>query len=84
MQAKPAADGWGGGLYRAWTDGKNAAVLLRTRWATDRDATEFAKAIGDWIGPGQSASVTTTGSNVDVLFASNAATLAKLKAAAGR
>ena len=32
----PAVAGWDGGVYRAWTDGTDAAVLLSTVWDTSR------------------------------------------------
>ena len=83
-QAGPAAEGWDGGLERAWTDGTHVAVLLRTRWGSAQDAGEFAGAMSDWIGSGQAASVSTTGDVVDVLFASDGPTLGALRTAAAR
>jgi hypothetical protein len=81
--AGPAAAGWNGGLYRAWTDGKGVAVLLRTRWGSEQGATQFARAVEQWLRPGQAATVNTTDSRVDVLFASDGATLTQLEKAAG-
>src|SRR5439155_12205727 len=45
----PAADGWDGGLLRAWRDGKHVAVVLSTVWDTPGDLTEFLQAVMDWI-----------------------------------
>lgn len=47
-----ATPGWDGGIYRAWTDGDQVAVLLRTVWDTAADADEFAAAMRAWIGEG--------------------------------
>ena len=33
-----AAAGWDGGIYRAWTDGTQTAVVLRTVWDSTEDA----------------------------------------------
>ena len=44
-EAEPAAAGWDGGLYRAWTDGSRTAVVLRTVWDTPEDAQQFADAM---------------------------------------
>ena len=48
--ADRAAAGWDGGIYRAWTDGTQTAVVLRTVWDTPQDAQEFADAMSGWIG----------------------------------
>jgi hypothetical protein len=81
-----ASSGWGGGIYRASTDGVgHVAVVMATVWDTATDASQFADAMKSWIaaGTGQSAEVEpVTGSRVDVLFASDARTLASLKATA--
>ena len=75
-----AAAGWDGGLYRAWTDGTQTAVVLRTVWDSAEDAQEFADAMGDWIG--ETAFVAEPiGANVDVGFASGAATTEALRSA---
>ncbi|HET9724446.1 MAG TPA: hypothetical protein VFR44_11495 [Actinomycetota bacterium] len=84
--AQEAAAGWDGGTYRAWTDGRDVAVVLSTVWDSPGEATAFADAMGDWIAAspeGQSAEVLPAeGSNVQVLFASDATTLDALDAAA--
>ncbi len=79
------AAGWDGGIYRAWSDGSHVALVLSTAWDRPQDAAEFASGIKEWLGSrdGQTASVLPVeGQRVRVLFASDAATLSKLKAAA--
>ena len=73
--ADQAAAGWDGGIYRAWTDGTHTAVVLRTEWDTRLDAQEFAHAMSDWIGDDHAEVIDPVGTQVDVLFASDAATL---------
>ncbi len=86
-QATSAAAGWDGAIYRAWSDGHgHVAIVLSTVWDAAGDASEFATAMSEWVdaGSGQSATVLpVSGSRVTVLFASDAATLASLQAAAG-
>jgi hypothetical protein len=78
--ADQASAGWDGGIYRAWTDGTQTAVVLRTMWDTPQDAGEFADAMSDWIG--DTAFVAPpNGTRVDVGFASDGPTLAALKRA---
>ena len=78
-----ATPGWDGGIYRAWTDGRRTAVVLRTVWDTPTDAQEFAQAMRRWIGEGSSPAevVGVEGAGVDVAFATDAATLEALAAA---
>jgi len=79
--AAAAAAGWGGGIYRAWSNGDRVAVVMSTVWDTPQDASEFASAMGSWIaaGSGQHATVEPVeGSRVQVLFASDARTLSAL------
>ncbi|MEA2554931.1 MAG: hypothetical protein QOI60_262, partial [Actinomycetota bacterium] len=83
-QADPAAAGWGGGIYRAWSHGSHTAVVVRTTWDTAQDADQFAGAMRAWLdaGPqGLSEVVPIAHGGVDVLFASDAASLAKLRSA---
>jgi hypothetical protein len=47
--AVPAAAGWNGGIYRAWTDGDDVAVILSTAWDTPEDAREFSEALERWL-----------------------------------
>jgi hypothetical protein len=85
ITSEAAAAGWDGGTYRAWSDGEHVALALSTVWDGARDATEFASAMRQWLGSreGRSASLLPVeGQRVRVLFASDAATLASLEAAA--
>jgi hypothetical protein len=85
ITSEAAAAGWDGGTYRAWSDGEHVALALSTVWDGPRDATEFASAMRQWLGSreGRSASLLPVeGQRVRVLFASDAATLAALEAAA--
>jgi hypothetical protein len=47
--ADAAAAGWDGGLYRAFTDGNDAAVVLATAWDSTADADAFAQAVREWL-----------------------------------
>jgi hypothetical protein len=47
--AEAAAAGWGGGTYRAWSDGEDVAVILSTVWDTPGDAEEFSRALDRWV-----------------------------------
>ena len=48
--AGAAAAGWDGGLYRAFTDGSDAAVVVSTAWDTTADADAFEQAVREWFG----------------------------------
>ncbi len=50
--AEAAAAGWDGGLYRAFTDGHDAAVVLATEWDSGADADAFAQALREWLDAG--------------------------------
>lgn len=76
-----AATGWDGGLYRGWTDGSRTAVVLRTVWDTTSDAQEFADAMRTWTGDATATVRDPVGAWVDVLFASDGATLSALERA---
>ncbi|MDP9329124.1 MAG: hypothetical protein M3P11_00520 [Actinomycetota bacterium] len=82
--AATAAAGWGGGIYRAWTDGKHAAVLMRTTWDTPADATEFGAAVDDWLSKGSTPSFVGRPDEftVEIGFGSDSETEAKLEEAA--
>jgi hypothetical protein len=82
-RAKHAAAGWDGGLLRSWTDGSRTAVVIQTVWDSGRDAKAFAAAMKDWFDQ-QAAEVHRDGDRAQVLFASDAQTLATLATAAGR
>lgn len=79
-----AAGGWDGGLYRAFTDGDEIAIVLQTTWDSERDASEFADSMEAWIGSGEGIGrvLRPEASDVRVLFASDAATLDELEAVA--
>ncbi|HEX6581739.1 MAG TPA: hypothetical protein VF195_12825 [Actinomycetota bacterium] len=50
--AASAAAGWGGGTYRAWTDGDDVAVIMSTVWDTPKDAQEFSRELDRWVSRG--------------------------------
>jgi len=78
--AASAAEGWDGGVYRAWTDGTAVAVVLATAWDSEADATAFASAMTAWVADGGSiASVRQDGREVRVAFATDAGTLHRLE-----
>jgi hypothetical protein len=83
-QSSQAAAGWDGGTYRAWTDGDEVAVVLSTVWDSEADASQFATAMNSWLDQGEDlgAVVGPGGASVQVLFASDQATLQALEAAA--
>jgi hypothetical protein len=83
-RASAAVDGWAGGIYRAWTDGIDVAVELRTAWRDADAADRFAAAMRDWLAAGASTGAVepVAGSNVTVLFGSRASTLTALRSAA--
>ena len=82
--AGAAAAGWDGGTYRAWSDGSETAVVLSTAWDSPNDAREFAAAMTDWIDQGDEHATVleSDGTVVTALFATDAATLETLHAAA--
>ena len=84
-EANAAAAGWDGGTYRAWSNGDDVAVLLSTVWDSERDAADFAMAMGEWIDAGgEVASVSAaSGNEIRAFFATDAETLAALEAASG-
>ena len=45
----PPRPGWDGGLYRAFTDGDDAAVVLATAWDLEVDADAFEQAAREWL-----------------------------------
>jgi len=81
--ADAAAAGWSGAQYRAWTDGKagHTAVVMDTAWDTERDASEFAQAMDNFLGDNPGAVLPASGKTVRVLFASDQDTLTRLQAA---
>jgi hypothetical protein len=81
-EAQEATAGWDGGIYRAWSDGEDAAVVLSTEWDSAADAGEFAAAMQEWIDAGDDRGrvVEPDGAAVDVLFATDDETLGRLEA----
>ena len=71
--AADAAAGWGGGIYRAWSDGEDVAVIMSTVWDTPADATEFRDALSRWIARGSSPALVleAEGTHVHAGFASS-------------
>jgi hypothetical protein len=81
-QSSGAAAGWDGGQYRAWSRGSSVAVLMETVWDSAGEASEFGRAMKEWLG-GRTAQVVQEGSSVRVFFASDLSTLRSLQQAAG-
>jgi hypothetical protein len=81
--ASAAAAGWGGGIYRAWSDGKDVAVILSTVWDTPADAKEFSDALGRWQsrGSGPGLVLKADGTSVHAGFASSKAVMGALSSA---
>ena len=83
-ESTQASSGWDGGIYRAWTDGRAVAVVLATTWDTEHDAQEFMGSMGRWLDEGAATHglvLDRQGSDVRVLFGSDAATLRLLETA---
>jgi hypothetical protein len=82
--AADAAAGWDGGIYRAWSNGTDAAVMLATAWDNEPNAREFATAMQEWISAGAQAAevLPVEGTSVRVAFATDAGTLDAFLAAA--
>jgi hypothetical protein len=83
-EAQESTAGWDGGIYRAWSDGRDAAVMLSTVWDSASDAREFAAAMQEWIDAGDDLGrvLEPGGTGVTVLFATDAGTLDRLEGAA--
>ncbi len=81
-EAEQAAEGWDGGLYRAWGRGKDAAIVMDTVWDSEKDAEQFAEAMEDWLGERVGEVLAPRNMRVRVLFASNQQTLTLLRRAA--
>jgi hypothetical protein len=45
---REAAAGWGGDRYELWESGAKDVLIMRWRWDTPRDETEFAAALREW------------------------------------
>jgi hypothetical protein len=55
--AEAAAAGWDGGVYRAFTDARDALVVFDTAWDSAADADAFAQAVREWIAAGDTVGV---------------------------
>jgi len=79
-----AATGWSGGGYRAWTDGHNVVVVLRTRWDEPDRAATFASALQEWsAGRTPAPAISQTGDQVTAVFATSAPLVATAQKAVG-
>lgn len=79
-----ATEGWDGGLYRAWSDGQEVAVVMTTVWDDHQQAVEFAVRLDDWVDPRRHAEILPVNEDeVTVLFSSNGPTLRLLETALG-
>jgi hypothetical protein len=68
-----AAAGWDGGGYRAFTDGKDVVVALRTEWDTTQDAAAFVDALETWSsGDAVAPRLAVDGRTVSAVFATAA------------
>jgi hypothetical protein len=77
-----AAAGWDGGIYRAWSDGEDVAVILTTAWDSVLEATEFRRAVLRWSeGRGGRVAVEGRGEAVHVGFGTSADLMPALVAA---
>ena len=82
-KADSASAGWDGGLFRTWTDGDAAAVLLSTAWDIEKDAQEFETAMHEWLAETNvEAEVVRNGDTVQVIYGSTPDALQALAEAA--
>jgi hypothetical protein len=82
QEASTAAAGWDGGIYRAWTDGDDVAVILATTWDSAIEAAEFRGAVTGWIGNRRDRTVIEgQGADVTVGFATGADLMPALESA---
>jgi hypothetical protein len=80
-QAERAADGWDGGIYRAWTDGDEVAVVLTTAWDSSLEAAQFRDTLERFLrGRGDRVTVAGEGTTVSVGFGSSPSLLPALDA----
>ena len=78
-----AAGGWGGAIYRAWSDGDDVAVILSTVWDTLKDAREFREALSRWVSRGSRPGLVleADGTRVHAGFGSSEAVMGALSSA---
>ncbi len=81
--ANGAAAGWDGGVYRAWANGEQVAVAMRTVWDSSVDARQFRDAMELWIGEGDVAADVRLEADARVMaiFATDDATLELISSA---
>jgi hypothetical protein len=81
--AERAAAGWDGGIYRAWSDGHDVAVILRTEWDSPKDASEFRDLLNRWVreGKGDALIMPPKGTTVNAGFASGPDVMPALESA---
>ncbi|MDQ4107873.1 MAG: hypothetical protein M3138_03580, partial [Actinomycetota bacterium] len=80
--AASAAAGWDGGIYRAWSDGADVAVILSTVWDTSADAAEFSEDLSAWVSDGAAPGVVLAdGTRVHAGFGSSEALMDAVSAA---
>ncbi|MDP9119322.1 MAG: hypothetical protein M3M93_03465 [Actinomycetota bacterium] len=81
--AASAAAGWDGGIYRAWSDGDDVAVILSTVWDTPADAEEFSEALSEWVSQGSAPGLVleAEGTRVHAGFASSEALVGAVSSA---
>ena len=78
-----AAAGWGGGIYRAWSDGDDVAVILSTVWDTPAEAQAFRGALSRWAADGSDPALVleADGTSVHAGFGSSEAVMGALTSA---
>ena len=83
--AASAAAGWDGGIYRAWNDGDDVAVILSTVWDTPADAEEFRGALSEWVshGSGPGLVLAADGTRVHAGFGTSDSVMSAVSAALG-
>lgn len=67
--ADAAAAGWDGGVYRAFTDGRDALVAFDTAWDSQADADAFEQALREWFDSGDTIGAVGPGAERHVTFA---------------
>jgi hypothetical protein len=81
--AADVAAGWGGAIYRAWSDGDDVAVVLSTVWDTPAEAGEFREALARWVSQGSDPAIVleADGTRVHAGFGSSKAVMDALESA---
>jgi len=78
--ADGATSGWDGGVYRAWGDGRDVAVVMDTAWDTSADAVAFASAMRQWNADGEAPTlVVSDATHVTLAFATSEDVLTRLR-----